>query len=415
MSFPAEALDSAVRSVVAEQNCSGCGACTRLDDALEMRLDGDGYARPVRSSRPSTAGPGADDLFDRVCPGRLVSSPRPPGATVHPTMGPVVSAWQAWASDPEIRHRGSSGGTLTALAAWLNETGEVSSVTGARADRERPRRTVSVTITSREEALAAAGSRYAPVSSMAAADALAGGSGFVGKPCEVSAARALLDSDPGEDVATPLLLSFFCAGTPSQDATDALVRELGIAGDAALDDLWYRGRGWPGSFTATAADGTTVSTSYDDSWGQHLGRTTQWRCKICPDGVGESSDITAADFWQTDERGYPDFTEGEGCSALLARTPRGHDVVLRAFEAGILVGKPLELDDLAAVQPLQVSRRTTLAGRLAGTRLAGRRIPRYRGFDLVRLAARDWRDAVRTARGSFRRVRAQRDAAGRQR
>ena len=407
------ALDRAVAEVVTTQNCSGCGACTQLDRGLEMRLDAAGYARPVRTG-PAATRPDAARTFDQICPGRRVESPRPAGATLHPTLGPVLQAWQAWAADPELRHRGSSGGTLTALVAWLTETGEVASFTGAQAEPGQPQRTVSVRITSRDEALAAAGSRYAPVSAVAAADALTPGTGLVGKPCEISAARGLLDARRAAGTTTaaptaadPLLLSFFCAGTPSQHATDSLVRDLGVAEGTPLRDLWYRGRGWPGHFTAERADGSSVRTTYDESWGQHLGKTTQWRCKICPDGVGESSDITAADYWHTDEQGYPLFNEGDGCSALLARTPRGREVLTRAFAAGVLVGRPLDLDALAGVQPLQVSRRTTLLGRLVGARLAGRQVPRYHGFGLTRLAARDWREAARTARGSFRRVRSQ--------
>ncbi len=206
----------------------------------------------------------------------------------------------------------------------------------------------------------------------------------------------------------PLLLSFFCAGTPSQLATDALVTELGLPADAQLADLWYRGRGWPGHFTAVPTSGEPVRTTYDDSWGQHLGKATQWRCKICPDGVGESADISAADFWHTDERGYPSFDEGDGCSAVLGRTARGQEVLVRAFAEGVLVGRPLELDRLAAVQPLQVTRRRTLLGRLIGTVLAGRRIPRYTGFGLTRLTAGNPRPSYSTAKGSFRRVRRQR-------
>ncbi|SDR76018.1 coenzyme F420 hydrogenase subunit beta [Friedmanniella luteola] len=408
----AEALDRAVSRVVDTANCSGCGACTLLDPGLEMALSADGYARPVRSAREPAPEPGADATFDRICPGRRVVSPRPAGATVHPTLGPVVSGWEAWAADPEIRHRGSSGGTLTALVAWLTENGEQASFTGARAAAAEPRRTVSVTITSRAEALASAGSRYAPVASVAAPGALAPGTGLVGKPCEISAARALLDGAPADAGSPPLLLSFFCAGTPSQHATDALVAQLGVPAGAPLRDLWYRGRGWPGHFTAEAEDGSTVRTTYDESWGQHLGKTTQWRCKICPDGVGESSDITAADFWHTDARGYPVFAEGDGCSAVLARTPRGHEVLQRAFAAGVLVGRSLDLDALADVQPLQVSRRSTLLGRLAGARLAGRPVPRYRGFGLARLALADWRETARTAKGSFRRVQRARSTPG---
>lgn len=395
-------LDRAVHQVVSNHNCSGCGACTIIDQGLAMRLDNEGFARPVRHRQDLTP-TGAVRTFDAVCPGRRVGARRPVGSTRHPTLGPIVSSWEVWAADPAIRHRGSSGGALTALSSWLVETGQVSAVSTATVDQQQPRRTVAVTLTTREEALAAAGSRYAPVSVLGPG-ALDPSTAVVAKPCEISAARALLDSTTPHF--EPLLLSFFCAGTPSQHATDQLLVDLGVPADADLSDLWYRGRGWPGSFTAVRPSGGRVETTYERSWGQHLGRATQWRCKVCPDGVGESSDISAADFWRADERGYPMFGEEAGRSALLARTARGHALLTQAFEAGVLHGRPLDPDELAGVQPLQTSRRSSLLGRLIGTRASGRQVPRFVGFGLIRLAAPRVRETVRTARASFRRIRA---------
>jgi len=390
-------LDAGIERVVREGNCSGCGACTQLDAGLAMRLDAEGFSRPVRVAQ-STASPDAAARFDSSCPGMVMRAVNPPGSTRHPTMGPVIQAWEAWATDDEQRFTGSSGGTLTALAAWLRSTGEAVSVVGAQAEPENPRRTVSVSIMSREEALAAAGSRYGPVSNAAHPDALSASCAVVGKPCESSALRALAGAGDA-----PLLLSFFCAGTPSQNATDELVEELGVRPGASLKSLWYRGHGWPGAFTVTTDDGQTATSSYDDSWGKHLGRAVQWRCRICPDGVGESSDVTAADLWTTDERGYPDFADGAGVSALIARTPRGLDLVRRAVAAGVITATPIDIDRLARIQPLQRQRRTTLAGRLAGIRLAGGRVPSFPGFGLTRLALTQLRESYRAAKSGYRR------------
>lgn len=395
-------LDREVQDVVESGNCSGCGACVQLGPGLAMRLDDQGFLRPVREQSS-----GVDDLpsderdrvaaFERICPGRTVRSPRPAGAAVHPTLGPALQAWELWAADEEVRSRGSSGGTLTALASWLTATGRAHEVVGASADAARPSRTVPVTITTREQALASAGSRYAPCATAAHPD-LRTAHAVIGKPCEVAATAALIPEG-----SRPLLLSFFCAGTPSQHATDALVRELGADPDD-LDDLWYRGRGWPGSFTAVPRQGDPVSTSYERSWGERLGRALQWRCKICVDGVGESADVVAADFWHADERGYPVFDEQGGRSAVVARTARGRELVLAAIEDGVLVGGPLSLDDLAGVQPLQVQRRRSLLGRLVGARLAGRRTPRYRRFGLLAHAVRRPLQAARTGRETHRRL-----------
>lgn len=417
-------LRAAVARVVASGACSGCGACTLLDPGLEMRLDERGDLRPAPRSAPATedsapegsaaTDPALAQRFRDSCPGVSVHAVIPTVGRRHPTMGPYIRVWKAWATDPVIRFQGSSGGALTAIAAWLLETGESARMVGARADASEPRRTVSVSILSREQAIAAAGSRYAPTASAGRREALLPGTVMVGKPCEVGAIRALTRDGEAAEGGGPVLLSFFCAGTPSQHATDALAADLGAPATAPLRDLWYRGRGWPGRFTIEHPDGTTADASYDDSWGSALGPAVQWRCKICADGVGESADITAADFWRSDERGYPVFAEGAGRSALIARTERGYDIVLRAVEAGVISVSPIEIDELASVQPLQTTRRSTLAGRLLGARLAGLRVPRFHGFGLVSLAIPRLRETLRVARGSLRRARALRAALGRE-
>lgn len=404
-----ERLDRAIARVVRRQNCSGCGACTLLDPGLVMKLDPEGFRRPDRRTR-NRLPQGSTRLFKEICPGVRVAAQKPAGSVRHPVLGPVVSAWEAWAGDDELRYRGSSGGALSALTAWLTESGEVPRFTAAGPDARDPRKTSGMLITDRHTAGRAAGSRYAPVSVLAVSGVMARG-GIVGKPCEISAARALQaqrrdqqDSESGRDD-EPLLLSFFCAGTPSQHATERLVSRLGVAPSEPLAALRYRGRGWPGRFVARTQSGHEVSADYDESWGAHLGPHVQWRCRICPDGVGESADISAADYWRADSRGYPTFIEGAGRSALLARTARGHDVLQRAFATGALVGARLDVEALADVQPLQVNRRSTLLGRLSGAFLAGRVGPRFRGFGLTRLASKRARANAVTARGTYRRVR----------
>ncbi|WP_235435232.1 Coenzyme F420 hydrogenase/dehydrogenase, beta subunit C-terminal domain [Rhodococcus ruber] len=370
-----------------------------------MAFDHDGYLRPIwigdaaRETEPNLASD-----FLRACPGVRVEARSSEGAVRHPIFGPVVSVWEAWAIDPTIRHSGSSGGTLTALVSWLLSTGQYRSSTAVAQSPEDARVSIPLTLSTKDEALRASGSRYAPVG-VAACCNLDGAeeSILVGKPCEASAVRQLLDS---RGKARPLLLSFFCAGTPSQDATERLIRQLGIdATDDTVEGVRYRGNGWPGDFTVRTSDGRIATASYNDSWGRFLGPTTQWRCKICPDGVGESADITAGDFWQADEQGYPDFSEKEGTSVLIARTRLGDSVIRQAITAGILGARPADLGLVAAVQPLQVKRRTTLVGRMAGAILGGRRLPRYHGFQLLRTARLAPLQTLRSAAGSFIRVR----------
>jgi coenzyme F420 hydrogenase subunit beta len=369
-----------------------------------MSIDGEGFSRPSARTRFAEPVDAATDRararwFGDICPGVAVRRPAEVGHR-DAIFGTTRAVWAGHASDPRLRHVGSSGGLLSALTAWLLESGQALRVVAAAADGEHPAVSRSVSLRSPAEVAEAAGSRYAPVSTAANPDVMLSDSAVVAKPCEASALRGLWGQ---RGIDPPLLLSFFCAGVPSQNATENLVRRLGLD-PADLAGLRYRGHGWPGRFTATSRDGRQVGCSYQQSWGAALGPTMQWRCKICVDGVGELSDLTAGDLWDTDDRGYPLFAEAQGVSVLIARTARGEAVARAAVDAGVIDVQPVDLSRVYAAQPYQVERRSTLAGRLLGARLAGHPLPRYQGFGLLRLAAGHPASSLRAAAGSFRRT-----------
>lgn len=375
-------LREAVDRVVAADNCSGCGLCAALSDQIEMRLDNDGYLRPVWVGGEAVVADNTVARFRASCPGVAVKPPQLPSVRRHVTFGPYVSAWSGWAIDEHTRHSGSSAGVLTALSNWLIESGRATKVVGAAASRRSPSRTVPVTIRSRSDALDAAGSRYAPVGVAAAfsVDPQEPAAAFVGKPCEAYAVRGAIEhSGNGR---APFIMSFFCAGVPSQHATEALVSKL--APGAEIESVRYRGNGWPGRFSVRAADGTVAEMDYEESWGRHLGPYIQSRCKICPDGTGEHADLSVGDFWRADEHGYPLFADSSASSAVIARTRRGHEALMAAQHAGIVELRPIALDEVAKVQPLQVRRRRLLLPRLIGRLLAGQAVPRVRGYRLLR-------------------------------
>ncbi|MFJ6268595.1 Coenzyme F420 hydrogenase/dehydrogenase, beta subunit C-terminal domain [Pseudarthrobacter oxydans] len=338
----------------------------------------------------------ATAVFDRVCPGKRVAAPESEDVTQsHPVFGRSVGVWEGWATDPEIRRAGSSGGVLTTISSYIStETRNPAQMVAM--DDGSPSRSVPVRIMSRDEALKAAGSRYAPVS-VGAGD-FSGLSSVTGKPCEVSAIRAAGSNIPS----SPVLLSFFCAGTPSQNATDSLVERLGHSVDN-LSSTKYRGDGWPGQFVVTSADGSSGSMSYEESWGAVLGKQLQERCKICVDGTGESADIAVGDFWESDDSGYPLFEDSEGRSVVIARSIRGLKIIEECVDKGLLELRPIDLDEVATIQPLQVKRRLSLPGRMMGRILTGQRVPSYPGYNLARIFAAHPRINIRALGGTIRR------------
>lgn len=389
-----------ISDVVDAGNCSGCGACTLLHSGLGMTISDGGYGRPaiVRDGKPRD-GSAAD--FKKVCPGRQVVAPvRSGDVAADAAFGRYVAVWRGWATDADVRSRGASGGVLTAVGSWLaREHG--TEVLLVEADVRSPELTRQYVASSHEEVVRGAGSRYAPTLMSTHDRPTHSPAVVVGRPCEISARRALGTQSGSAD---PVFLSFFCAGVPSQTATNSLVRSMG-SDPNELRMLQYRGDGWPGTFKFVDRAGREGAVGYDESWGKVLGPTVQWRCKVCVDGTGESADIAAGDYWALDNAGQPSFAESEGVSVVIARTERGAGILREVAAAGLLHLEPIEMASLYPRQPHQYNRRTLLAPRLLGTRLAGGVVPTYKGFGLWRSALRRPYRSAREAVGAWRRYR----------
>jgi len=352
--------------------------------AVRMELAQDGFIRPrqIRSLSPSET-----KLFDAVCPGVTVAHPSR-DASFHPLWGPVRQLCAGHASDEEVRYLGSSGGALSALAIYLLESGQVQGVLHIAPDPSKPFDNPSQISCSREDVLRAAGSRYAPASPLDRVRECLGRPGvfaFIGKPCDVAALRAMARQMPEVAAKFRYMLSFMCAGTPSLRGTEQVVRHLGFD-PSEVTRFRYRGNGWPGMARAETSDGRSAEMDYDSSWGKILNRHLQFRCKICPDGTGEFADISCADAWHADERGYPIFTETSGRSLIIARTAEGRSTLEDVEQAGHLRTEGIEVETVAAMQPYQTHRKQALIARLAGFRLGGQRVPRYRNFALAKAA-----------------------------
>ena len=200
------------------------------------------------------------------------------------------------------------------------------------------------------------------------------------------------------------MLSFFCAGTPSQAGTDRLVARLG-ADKTGLTSFRYRGDGWPGYATAVDAMGVARRMSYAESWGDVLSKEVQFRCKICPDAVGGVADIACADAWYGDDAGYPSFDEAEGRSLVVVRTAAGTALLDAARAWGAIVTAPLDAAEIIRMQPHQARRKRLVASRLAGTMAALQPRPRMAGLAVAAAAAQAApAEQARSFVGTFRRV-----------
>lgn len=359
--------------------CAGCGACAGLwPEKIQMEMQAPGYLRP-RQIAPLE--PGEESVLRQICPG-LGQSVTADGRQDSALWGPYVDMQLGWATDDEVRFQGSSGGGLSAMLTHLLATDQVDAVIQTEASVDVAIGNQPVVTTDVDGVLRAAGSRYAPSAPLADLSRLIADGrrfAFVGKPCDAQALRAVLGTRPELAAQFPVILSFFCAGVPSETGGKAVLAALGTE-LPAVDRFRFRGNGWPGEATATLKDGSSRGMSYHDSWGKILSKHVQHRCKVCADGTGVAADIVCADAWESDDKGYPVFQDAPGISLMVARTPLGQKLIQEAKATGVIDTQPYDVAGLAQIQPGQRERRRALLARLTALRLVGKPIPRYRGL-----------------------------------
>jgi coenzyme F420 hydrogenase subunit beta len=368
-----------------------------------METAAPGYSRPVQHGPLPDY---AELAISEACPG-AVAAPWRDAPNIHPYWGPWRGIATGYATDAALRFRASSGGALSALAIHALKSGQVDRVVHVIPDPDTPDRNVVTCSTTVAEIFDGAGSRYSSSSPLAAVDRVlsdGGAAAFVGKPCDISALRRLARVDSRVSKHIPLMLSFFCAGISSHRRVDGILAEMGLERDDVAA-FRYRGNGWPGRAAATTHDGRIVEMSYAGSWGEHLSKEVQFRCKICPDAVGGVADVACADPWYGDARGYPSFDEQDGRSLIVTRTASGERLVAGAVAAEALITAPLDVGEIERMQPGQARRKRLVASRVAALAVTLQPTPAMNGT-LVGKAARRAKpyEQLHSFAGALRRI-----------
>ncbi len=378
--------------IIEEGLCIGCGLCQAVAGEHRIRMT----KTDAGDLRPVAFGPLDDALVDRiydVCPGTRVEG-LPACATEDDTKidnvwGPWRRMVRAWAGDPEIRHEGSTGGVLTALAQYLLRSGRVSFILHAKASVTEPtfgERHLSFT---EAEVLEGVGSRYGPTAPLIDINDVldrAEPFAFIGKPCDIAALRNFSRHDVRVNELVAYWLTPVCGGFMPGDGMSGFLDRSHIAADS-ITSFRYRGRGCPGPTRIEHGDDVT-EMHYLDLWGEDASMwTLPWRCKICPDGIGEAADIAASDTWIG---GSPNRIESEtdlGTNALVARTVRGQELIEAAARDGALTFEyDVTPDDMSMYQPHQMRKKYAAWSRFQGLAELDRLVPETTGLRLSALA-----------------------------
>ena len=291
-----------ITSMVAHNLCTGCGACAgAFPDLISMIDDPVNGRRPVVEA--TSAGMAAARDAVALCAGDE-SDWRVLDRTdeIDHEWGPVLAIWEGWASDGEIRYRGSSGGAVTALASFALENCLAQGIAHIAARAEDPRLNAAVVSRDRSGLLRGTGSRYAQASPAENLGAIMRGDeliAFIGKPCDVASVHKAMRGDNALAAKIPLTIAIFCAGAPNLIATDHLLNRLGVPKNGKRVDRRFRGEGWPGHMQAAWLDvegqrHESEAITYAEGWGSILQAERRWRCRVCADHTGAFADISKA-------------------------------------------------------------------------------------------------------------------------
>ncbi len=410
--MPEAATPKAQLDAIVEQGlCIGCGLCQAVagEDVVRVVKTASGYLHPVVVGDLEQAQ--VDRIYE-VCPGtRIEGLPQrliDEDTRIDNVWGPWQRMVRAWAADEEMRYEGATGGVLTALAAYLLDSGRVNFVLHARASASEPSFGDATISRSRADVLAAAGSRYGPTATLIDIDAvLALDEPFaiVGTPCDLSALRNHAEFDPRVDQLVRYWMTMVCGGFGAPETTLAFYRRNGID-PAEVTALRYRGRGCPGP-TRVETTGGVSEHHYLDYWGED---ESMWglpfRCKICPDGIGEGADIAASDTWIGGSPNRVDSETDPGTNGVIARTAAGSELLAAAAADGALtIEYDIVPDDMTIYQPHQMHKKYAVWARHQGLGDAGRIVPRTARLRIEELARELSAENLRYQReGARRRV-----------
>ena len=351
--------------------CIGCGICQSIagKDNLEISMTNKGRLEPKEIKKITP------EIFNKIlniCPGTIVEGlPKEniDDKAKHDLIwGYYLSLCYAWSTDKKIRFESSTGGLLNGLSLYLLESQKVKFILHTDGDPKQPMRSLSKFSYDKKDLVGGESrSRYGPASPLDKfhkALELNKPFAFVGKPCDISAIRQLSKIDQRVNELCKYLLTLVCGGFAEFTKSQDFIESFNVKEDE-LNVFRYRGFGNPGKMYIKTKDGREHDREYNSFWGEESTWRVPFRCKICPDAIGDSADIAALDTW----RGGSPEGEDEGFNAAIIRTKKGFELLNDASKAGyIKIGDEINIEDINDFQPHQVNKKRAVYARHEGMR-----------------------------------------------
>jgi coenzyme F420 hydrogenase subunit beta len=260
-------------------------------------------------------------------------------------VGSFRHSYFCYATNPTFREKAASGGSTTALLAYLLQTGKIGGALVCRSyindeGNVRPEFFIAETI---EDLISAQGSKYSAVYFSSSAIPLikefTKKVAVVALPCDTKILRNSMQNDPALKEKVRFIITPFCGHNSEPVLTDQIIQKI-RPDDKKLIDYRYRTGHWRGELQATFEDEQIINLPFSRfSDYQNLFFFSQRKCHHCFDHTGYYSDISVGDIWSFRMKNNPIKH-----TALITRSEAGDRLVSDAFETGILTGhmEPIE-------------------------------------------------------------------------
>lgn len=362
-------------------HCTGCGLCQSVfgNQKVQLSVDTDGFYHPKFGQTFSIVD---KILLEGFCPAVSIVKYQYEKKNRFVLWGNIINCFVAYSTNEIIRKEASSGGAITTILNYLLNNKLIDAAIQIGPDANNPVINKVYSNICLEDLLKCSNSRYSPSAPLInITNTIKPGKKYaiVGKPCDIYAIRRYNNINNKYVCNNIYYISFFCAGIPSYRGTEEVLSKLGVE-YKSVSNIYYRKDGWPGGFKVITKGNEVFTMAYNDSWGKILNKYLPFRCKICPDGIGEFADIVCADAWQDyDGKGYPTFENREGLSLLISRTDKGSEIVNKVMNDGYINNYKTinDYDNIDKMQPYQALRRKWLYARILALKLLFYRIPKY--------------------------------------
>ena len=273
-----------------------------------------------------------------ACPGRDVDFPAMNealfGRQPESYLLGIAEEWHvAWASDPEIRAAGASGGVLTAMVKYLLDEGIVKGVACLIDDLENPLFPKPVIARDMDTLRLAQQSKYslAPLNVvLRQVEKFDGPVAYVALPDQVHALRKLQQMEHPSVRNIKVILGSYCGAIQHFTAIAAFLRKNGIRDLERVARVEYRAGAWPGKLRVTLKDGATFELDKFYANYMTLFYSVE-RSLLCVDLSNEFADISFGDAWA------PRYEERhEGFNLIAVRTDVGKEIFDACREAEVV-------------------------------------------------------------------------------